>query len=453
MNRRQRRGPLARLIALPLAASLIPGCLYTGTVNRPIAHATPSYGYRPSNSDAFRARGGITLYLAFSGGGTRAAALAYGVLAALRDTAVVIDGKRVRLIDEVDTVSGVSGGSFPATYYGLFGDRIFEEFEPRFLRRNIQGTLVSKILMPWNLIALMTPWLSRSDIAKTIYDKTVFDQATFDTLLQARGPRVYVNATDLSSGERFVFNQGYFDVICSDLGSLPVASAVAASSAVPGLLSPVSLRNYAGACGFELPEVMRDGLATRRTDPRRYRAVAGFAGLGDSNKRYLHLIDGGISDNLGLRAALDTVSAAGGLVELAKLMSADIPPQLVIISVNAETDPPSKLDLSAAAPSFAAVMNAVSGSQIRRYNFETLVLVREAMELWAYEARRAGVDTAAHMVEVSFDNVEDEKERRALKSIPTSFKLSDGDVDQLIAAGRELLMASPDFQELLRALR
>jgi NTE family protein len=431
---------------------LLTGCLGYRGVNQPLEKADPSHGYRPTNEAAFRDSGDISLYVAFSGGGTRAAAFAYGVLEALRDTEVVIDGKPRRLLDEVDTLSGVSGGSFPAAYYGLFGDRIFDEFEPRFLRRNIQGAIVWRVFWPWNTVALLTPWLSRSDIAKRIYHGSVFEEATFAELQAARGPKIYVNATDLSSGARFVFSQGYFDPICSDLSQLPIAYAVAASSAVPALLSPVSFRNFAGTCGFEMPAYVLEGLGMRQSDPRRYRVSSGFVQFANSGKRYIHLIDGGISDNLGLRAGLDMVSVAGGLEELVELANVEMPAHLVVISVNAETDPPDDLDLSAAAPGFAALMNAVSGSQIRRYNFETLVFAREALEAWVSEANRDGVDVMGHMIEVSFDNIEDEDARRALKGIPTSFKLNDEQVDHLRAAGRKLLEQSPDFQRLLEAL-
>jgi NTE family protein len=52
--------------------------------------------------------------LTFSGGGTRAAALAYGVLKELKETTIVSGGQRIRLLDEVDSISSVSGGSFTA---------------------------------------------------------------------------------------------------------------------------------------------------------------------------------------------------------------------------------------------------------------------------------------------------------------------------------------------------
>lgn len=444
-------GALVALLAFAIAPT-VTGCFYQRTTNAPIAQAVPGTGYQLGNTDSFRERGDIIIYIAFSGGGTRAAALAYGVLEALRDTEVVVGGKKIRLLDEVDTLSGVSGGSFPAAYYALFGDRIFEEFEPRFLKRNITAAIVGRALMPWNLVGLLTPWVSRSELAAEVYDETIFEQSTFADLTRVRGPRVIINATDLSSGERFVFNQAYFDVICSNLDPLPVATAVAASSAVPALLSPVSLRNHAGTCGFELPEALQVALTKRREDPRRYRAVSGLVSFTDSDKRYLHLIDGGVADNLGMRAGLDLISAGGGLVSTAEILDTQLPEHIVMIAVNAETEPPRTLDLSRAAPSFAAMMRAVSGSQIRRYNFETLVLAREAVRNWTYEAARMGINTKAHVIEVGFENINDPAEKRQLQRLPTSFSLSDRDVDHLRDVGRRLLYESPDFQELLRAL-
>jgi len=80
--------------------------------------------------------------LAFSGGGTRAAAFSYGVLEALRRIEVVTRvGRKMRLLDEVDLITGVSGGSFTALAYGLYGENLFDEYDARFLKRNVQGEL------------------------------------------------------------------------------------------------------------------------------------------------------------------------------------------------------------------------------------------------------------------------------------------------------------------------
>ena len=60
------------------------------------------------------------MILAISGGGTRAAALGYGVLEEPpRRMDVTVNGVKRRLLDEVDVISAVSGGTFPATYYAM----------------------------------------------------------------------------------------------------------------------------------------------------------------------------------------------------------------------------------------------------------------------------------------------------------------------------------------------
>ncbi len=90
----------------------------------------------------------MTLAVAFSGGGTRAAALSYGVMQELRDTRVRIDGKEQRLLDAINVISSVSGGSFTSAYYGLYGDRLFVDYEQRFLRSDVEGALKRGLAEP-----------------------------------------------------------------------------------------------------------------------------------------------------------------------------------------------------------------------------------------------------------------------------------------------------------------
>ena len=93
------------------------------SLNSPIDEIDPTTGYRPSDPSRHRDPGRVWLMLFFSGGGTRAAAFAYGVLEAMRDAAVTIDGAERRLLDEVDSISGVSGGSLGgAVFSGLIAD-------------------------------------------------------------------------------------------------------------------------------------------------------------------------------------------------------------------------------------------------------------------------------------------------------------------------------------------
>ena len=84
--------------------------------------------------------------LAFSGGGTRAAAFSYGVLEALRRMDLILpNGRKIRMLDEVDVITGVSGGSFTALAYGLYGDKLFDSYETSFLKRDVQGELLGRV--------------------------------------------------------------------------------------------------------------------------------------------------------------------------------------------------------------------------------------------------------------------------------------------------------------------
>jgi NTE family protein len=140
------------------------GCSHFGhyPVNAPLEKYTPGYGYIPQNMGPVGNSEELLLILTFSGGGTRAAAFSYGVLEELRATEITLGGKKRRLSDEADIISGVSGGSFTAAYFGLFGERIFEDFESRFLKKNIQGALAARIFLnPFNWVRLLSPFFDR----------------------------------------------------------------------------------------------------------------------------------------------------------------------------------------------------------------------------------------------------------------------------------------------------
>jgi NTE family protein len=158
----------------------------------------------------------------------------------------------------VDLVAGVSGGSFTALAYALYGERLFGEYQDRFLKRNVQGELIQRILNPANWPRLARDGYGRSELAADYYDEILFGGATFSDLMPLDAPVVVVTGTDLSTGARFEFSQDTFDLLCSDLGSVRLARAAATSSAVPVLLSPVTYRNYGGKCNAMLPIWVQD---------------------------------------------------------------------------------------------------------------------------------------------------------------------------------------------------
>jgi len=454
-------------MSVVVAALTTAGCAHY-PVNQPLKQVDPQSGYRakftgtPGNSE------NLLLYLTFSGGGTRAAAFSYGVLEELRKTEVVIDGKKRRLLDEVDGISSVSGGSFTAGYYGLFGDRIFEDFESKFLKKNIQGALTKRtFLNPINWFRLYSDTFDRSDLSAEYYDKHVFEGKTFGDIASRKGPMIMMNATDMTHGLRIGFNQDAFDVICSDLSRFPVARAAAASSAVPMLLSPISMRNYAGTCGFKLPEGFEEMFKGRAISERQVFLANNIAPFLDSQKKpYIHLVDGGVADNLGLRAILDRAIARGSVWELIKGTPRENLNKVVLIVVNAETQPDTKWDRHEGIPPIGAMMSAYSSIGIERYNEETIALLKESVKSWADEIRTqrckgGAVSTAPgscgdiqfYVVEVKFDALKDETERMHFKRLPTAFKLPAEQVDKLRDVAHRLLDESKEFQRLLRDLR
>jgi NTE family protein len=93
----------------------------------------------------------LFMHLFLSGRGMRAAPFGFGVLEALRDTAIVWDGRPQRLIDPLDIMTAVSSGSILAASYALGGADGLAAFEARFLNASLQQELRAAALMPRSL--------------------------------------------------------------------------------------------------------------------------------------------------------------------------------------------------------------------------------------------------------------------------------------------------------------
>ncbi len=443
--------------------------IITVVVGHGCAHYPVNQPLKVAKSEWTRAKktDEIAILLTFSGGGTRAAAFSYGVLEELADTRVTIDGTERRLLDEVAVISSVSGGSFTAAYYGLFGDRIFTDFETKFLKKNVQGDLISRAFFnPVSWIRFASPYFDRSDLAAEYYDEHIFEKGTFGDMARRGGPGILINATDMVSGLRVDFTTEMFDIICSDLMNYPVARAVAASSAVPGVLTPITLRNYAGTCSYKPPQSIATIPDTADITDRRSWIVKNAHPFLDSNrKKYIHLLDGGIADNLGLRAIMDRIvlregnfakSIEGTPVEHLKNMN-----KFVFIIVNAQAEPESSWDRKESTPTKGAVIDSYSTIAIARYNIETLALLKESIRGWSDQLRevrcpdgrlpdnRSCEDIQFYVIYVGFDALRDDKEREYFNQIPTSFHLEPAQVDRLRAAARKILRQSKEFERFL----
>jgi NTE family protein len=467
----RRRRPI---VSLSLVASifLAAGCA-TRPVNPPITQFDRAYGYQSQTRIQMTKDPDNLVILAFSGGGTRAAAFSYGVLEVLRRTYVTGPrGNRFRLLDGVDIITGVSGGSFTALAYGLYGERLFDEYEKRFLKRNVQGELISRSVNPLNWGALSSIGWGRSELAAKLYDEILFDNATFDDLRRKPGPLIAVLATDLSTGSRVPFLQNFFDVLCSDLGPMHLARAAAASSAVPVVLSPVTINNYGGTCHYAMPDWARpftDPADVPRPAARTVRRFIEVESYNDSTRRpYLHLVDGGVSDNLGLRSVLDFVEGFEAAHMIGQPTPLDHVRRIIVIVVNSVSFPRTNWDESETAPNSIQIMLKASGVPIDRYSFESVELLRDITARW--QTLRRIRDSSAfakdkdaslkevinapnidlYAIDVSFSQLKDQAELDYLNDLTTSFTLPDEAVDRLRAAAGRILLESPDFKRLLK---
>ena len=462
-------------LVLLLAAWILftSGCAHH-PVNRPMTEVDSGRGYRFTSFSDEEKSESLLLLLAFSGGGARAAALSYGVLEELSKTRILWEGRQRRLLDETDWISAVSGGSFTAAYYAVHGEEIFTDFESRFLNRNTQGRLVRLLFSPINWVRLASPHFDRSDLAAEYYDRHLFGHRTFGDLLRdGRGPFLTINATDMELGFRFEFTQEQFDLLCSDLSSVPVARAVAASSSFPGLLTPITLRNYGGACGNTEPDWMKASDGAGMSARRQSKVLEVRSYLEREDRQHLHLLDGGLADNLGIRGFLDAVISRDSVWRTMQAYHLEKLRKVLLIVVNASAGRDYKIGARENAPDALTVARSAMRVPINRYSFEMVELFRDHMEKWSQEIRElrraplqgkegqevSGAPAASvpavdfHIIEINFNALLEDAERRYFNSLPTRFKLPPGAVERLRGVAGRLLRQSPEWTSLLHELR
>ena len=464
------------IVSLSLVLAMLLGGCATRPVNPPITQTDPRTGYRLETRQAVSTNSKDNLViLAFSGGGTRAAAFSYGVLEFLRHTEIVgANGTKVRLLDSIDVITGVSGGSFTALAYGLYGEKLFDDYEQRFLKRNVQGELIARALSPRYWGDLSSEGWGRSELASQVYDEILFNGATFGDLDRGKGPFIVASATDISTGSRFAFQQGTFDVICSDLNSVRLSRAAAASSAVPVVLSPITIKNYGGTCNWTPPAWTKPFLDTDnppRPAARAIRSIRNVQAYGDGARRpYIHLVDGGVSDNVGMRGVLDALEVLQTLQEAGFTSSLDNAKRIIVFVVNSLSSPPTTWDQSYSPPGTADILLKAAGTPIDAFSYETIESLKDTAAQWAtmrlirnsaaFAANNDPAVAAAlrvpvaeiYAIDVSFAALKDKRELEFLNRQPTSFVLEAEAVDRLRAAGGTIIRESPEFQRLLKDL-
>jgi len=372
--------------------------------------------------------------LAISGGGSRAS---------IFGAAVMFELQRYGLLQHVDLVSCVSGGCLTAAYYALSCDdpedkaacppttngaaryAWDEDTVYPLLKRNFLTRWFGNWFWPNNIAKFWFTHYDRTDImAETIssnlYDQSILDNNQFRFRdLNPNRPNLAINATNVTAGQirefPFTFTPEQFQQLDSDLDRYPIANAVMASASFPGAFNYVTLRNF-------------------------------------REQRYVHLLDGGAYDNLGLNAiktAMETqASNTGG------------PKQRVVIIIDAymaldnrlarEAEPRSWTDYIVDSNFFVA--------------YDTLLTSLRATQLqFANTLLRNHSGTLLH---ISWENLEKDKDPKIallgnrLNRIPTSLNISSKHAGRLrdaasILVEKELrhILCDPSRQADAQALR
>ena len=459
---------LASLLLAVAASALLAAC--ASLDDAPINGAVEGKGAAraaelfPDDGD-----GETLIGLAFSGGGTRAAAFSFGVLRAFAETPAPGAAKgSTTLIDRIDFVSGVSGGSVTAAYFGLKGRDALTDFREAFLLKNAEEDLNDN---PWNPATLARVYAGgandRSNLPQWL-DRNLFHGATYAQLLAKKRPTVWLNASDIANHAPFVFEPNTFRAFCSDLATVPISEAVAASAAVPVIFAPVTLETFSERCAWETPQWVRYA-SEHAAAPALLKADArALVAYRDPERtKYIRLLDGGLTDNFGLsgltiaRAAADAPYAPLSPRQAARLKRA------MFLVVNSGRGSDADWARTRAGPTVAPLLMAVVDTGIDasvRQGFDAfqLTVARWQQDLIEWRCR-LGPAEVARLVgstkgwncrdvkflsgEVAFDQLPDKRER--LQKIATRFVLPPEDIDLLIEAGREATLTNPVFNGFL----
>jgi NTE family protein len=242
------------------------------------------------------AEGELYIGVAFSGGGHRASAFAFGVLQELAATGA--PANRDGLASDVHFLAGVSGGSVVATWFALHGAAGLASFRERYLTQDGDRYFPASPFSPGEITRTVEDGIDARDSFGRVLDELLFKGATFADLDPA-GPVLRIVASDVSRAVPFVFSPPTFAALCTDLARLPLSAAVSASAAFPAVFRPVVIAAHRRPCTTAPAAVPLRKLSSPRLQP-----VLGM--LAESRDRYadprlqsVRLWDGGMTDIFG----------------------------------------------------------------------------------------------------------------------------------------------------------
>jgi NTE family protein len=439
--------------------------------NRPLADGAAN----PPQADSIGTDPDAPLIMMMiSGGGSRAAAVGLGVLEELAAVTYTVAGRDVRLINQVKAISSVSGGSVLAAWFGLVGPERLEQLKDDFLARDNMARLEHEAANPLTWARLSFTGYTRTAALRDLLDEALFHGARFADLRRPGAPLIVINATDMASGEIFAFTPQRFNDICSDLDQMPISVGVSASAAFPIVLSPVSLRNYSyedckGATpggGWSTAELTLP--LPRYLNPREYKRARYANALRNGlnayqNEHYLHLLDGGLTDNQGIQSLIEALVSPHSPARILEGINAGRARRIVMILVKAGYTMDNGIGSQPAVPGLLNVVNTVIGAPIASItaraddSLQDLVDTLNAAGASPIRASGKPLFASLHVYSISlnFDQFLAEQRllQRDVNHISTSWSLSSTQLQEAIDAGKLLLRQHPCFQRLIVDLK
>jgi NTE family protein len=187
------------------------------------------------------------------------------------------------------------------------------------------------------------------------------------------------------------------------------------------------------------------------------------------DRPFIHLVDGGVADNIGVRGVLEAFEELAASAAFRGEVGFGVIRRIVLLVVNARSSPRTEWDRRESPPGIIGQLLQASGVPIERYSFETIETMKDRAEIWKWrrdllvaQARLAGATVeeaearvpkvTLHVLDVSFDAISDPKQHAYFMNLPTSFVLPAEEIDRLREIAGKLLRQSAEYETIVHEL-